>query len=124
MDFDKINEELKQQFPELYAMNEMAMLDGGIILRNDGDNAKFSHFHWHNVHFNLFNRIPKNVTELRNRIHFESEKNLLSDNELTELFNLLYKRSNKKAGKYFQTVHDFAVAQWELLNDRDVDEEY
>ena len=49
----KVSEKLKEQFPELFAMNEMAELDGGIIVRNDNDDSKFSHFHWGGVHFNL-----------------------------------------------------------------------
>lgn len=115
-EIQKLNEQIKQQFPELFAMNEMAELDGGIVVRNDNDNSKFSHFHWGGVHFNLFDRIPKNVTELKNRIHFDKEKNKLSTSQLKQLLKILYSKPSKKAGKKFSTVHEFTVFEWEILN--------
>lgn len=122
--FEKLNEEIKKDFPELFALNEMAELDGGIVVRNDNDDSKFSHFHWGGVHFNLFEEIPENVTELKRRIHFEKEKEKLSDNQLKDLFNLLYAKPQKKAGKKFDTVYEFTVFEWEILNQRDVDNKY
>ena len=120
----KVSEKLKEQFPELFAMNEMAELDGGIIVRNDNDDSKFSHFHWGGVHFNLFEQIPKNITDLRNRIHFEKEESRLTTKQLKDLLNILYLKSTKKAGRLFDNVHEFVVAQWELLNNREVDFPY
>lgn len=123
-DFEKLNEQIKQEFPELFAMNEMAELDGGIVVRNDNDDSKFSHFHWGGIHFNLFENIPKNVSELKERIHFKKEENKLNDKQLKDLFDILYRKSTKKAGKFFENVYEFVVAQWELLNDREVDKPY
>ena len=120
----KLNEKIREQFPELFAMNEMAELDGGIVVGNDRDDSKFSHFHWSGVHFNLFEQIPKNVTDLKNRIHFEKEENRLNVKQLKDLLTILYKRSTKKAGRLFNNVHEFVVAQWELLNNREVDLPY
>lgn len=123
-DFEKLNEQIKQEFPELFAMNEMAELDGGIVVRNDNDDSKFSRFHWGGIHFNLFENIPKNVSELKERIHFKKEENKLNDKQLKDLFDILYRKSTKKAGKFFENVYEFVVAQWELLNDREVDKPY
>ena len=123
-DFEKLKEQIKQEFPELFAMNEMAELDGGIVVRNDNDDSKFSHFHWGGIHFNLFENIPKNVSELKERIHFKKEENKLNDKQLKDLFDILYRKSTKKAGKFFENVYEFVVAQWELLNDREVDKPY
>lgn len=124
MDYKELNKHIQQEFPELFTMNEMAELDGGIVVRSDNNDSKFSHFHWGGVHFNLFERIPNNAVELKNRIHFEKEKDKLSTKQLKGLLDLLYKKSTKKAGKFFNNVHEFAVAQWELLNKREVDKEY
>lgn len=124
MNIKRITERIKQQHPELFAMNEMAELDGGIVVRNDNDDSKFSHFHWGNVHFNLFEQIPANVSELKNRIHFKKEDNVLSNKQLNDLFKILYSKPQRKAGQKFETVHEFAVFQWEVLNKRDVDEPY
>lgn len=123
-EIEKLNEKTQKEFPELFTLNEMAELDGGIIIRNDNDDSKFSHFHWGGVHFNLFEQIPKNVTELKQRIHFKKEENVLNIKDLKVLFNILYQKSTKKAGCLFDCVYDFAVAQWELLNNREVDKPY
>lgn len=120
---EKLAEQMRKQFPELYTMNEMAELDAGIVVRNDNDDTKFSHFHWNGVHFNLFERVPRNVTELKTRIHFPKEQNKLSDKELSYLFNVLTHKSALRAGRTFDNVHDYAVSIWETLNKRQVDEE-
>jgi len=117
----QVIEELNRELDEaLLLLNEMAKLDGGIIVRNDDDDKKFAHFHWKNVHFDLTSEIPKNVTELRQRIHFDKELNLLSVRDLQDLLQLLHSKSQKKAGKGFDTVYEFTIAQWELLNERDI----
>ena len=121
-EIEQLNEQLKEAlYPELFPILEMAELDGGIVVRNDNDDKKFSHFHWHGVHFDLFEQIPKNITELKRRIHFEKEQNKLTSSDLANLLKILYSKSTKKAGRYFDNVHDFTVAQWELLNNREVD---
>ena len=123
-EFEDLNKQIKQQFPELFAINEMAELDGGIVVRNDNDDSKFSHFHWGGVHFNLFEEIPKNVSELKSRIHFKKEQNKLTTKQLKQLLNILHSRPQKKAGRKFDTVHEFTVFEWEVLNNRDVDSLY
>lgn len=101
---------------------EMATLDGDIVVRNDGAETKFAHFHWKGVHFRFQRNLPKNSTELKNMIAFESEKNYLKPDDYKYLLSLLAKKPVKgnRRGNY-KTVYDLAQDQWELLNERTLD---
>lgn len=117
----EIDTEVKQIIEELQPIVEIAKLDGDIIVRNVGDDKKFPHFHWKNIHFELKSyECPKNVNELKEMIYFDSEKHKLSSKDLKDLLKILQNKSNKKAGKYFPDVYTFIISIWETLNEREI----
>ena len=108
-------------------MNEMANIEKYIIVHNDKepgqslDNDKFAYFHYNDIHFKFKQECPKNLTELKTMIAFDSEKNQISDRELSELLKILQRKpSGKKRGNY-ERVYDFVIDTWETLNEREVD---
>lgn len=108
-------------------INEMANIEKCIIVHNDKepgqslDNDKFAHFHYNDIHFKFKQECPKNLTELKTMIAFDSEKSQISDRELSELLKILQRKpSGKKRGNY-ERVYDFVIDTWETLNEREVD---
>ena len=91
---------------------ETAKLDGGIIV--DNSNSDFPHFKWKVGCFALTNNIPQNIEEL-----VKGQKTL-TDSDLKELLKILHSKPQIKASKGFDTVYAFAVAEWELLNEREI----
>ena len=94
MDFKQLNEEL-WIIQDEQNINEMAKIEKFIIVHNDRepeqdiDNLKFAHFHYNNIHFKFKQECPKNITELRQMIAFDSEQKKITDKELKDLLKLL-----------------------------------
>ena len=123
----QLNEELMIINDELN-MNEMAHIEKFIIVHNDKepgqelDNEKFAHFHYNNVHFKFKQECPKNITELKSMIAFDSEKLKLNDKELNKLLKLLQRKPSRQGKVHHTTVYDKVIDAWLLLNeDRDID---
>ena len=108
-------------------INEMAKIEKLIIVHNDKepgqdvDNLKFAHFHYNNIHFKFKQECPRNITELRQMIAFDSEQKKITDKELKDLLKLLQKRPTKTNRIKADTVYDLTIGTWEILNDRDSD---
>lgn len=108
-------------------INEMAKIEKFIIVHNDRepgqdvDNLKFAHFHYNNIHFKFKQECPRNLTELRQMIAFDSEQKKITDKELKDLLKLLQKRPTKTNRIKADTVYDLTIGTWEILNDRDPD---
>ena len=108
-------------------INEMAKLDGGIIVHNENDSStktdqlKFAHFHYKNIHFKFSKNLPKNVSQLRKLIAFDKEQKLISDNELTQLAKILKSKPTRPKKTKAKTVYEAIIDIWELLNERDAD---
>lgn len=85
-------QELTKILEELLSLNEMAVINDTIEVNNEdvtndkGEvQEKFAHFHWvykRKVHFKFSNRIPKNISELKQLFAFKTDARLLSDKEL------------------------------------------
>ena len=105
----------------------MAKIEKLIIVHNDKepgqdvDNLKFAHFHYNNIHFKFKQECPRNITELRQMIAFDSEQKKITDKELKDLLKLLQKRPTKTNRIKADTVYDLTIGTWEILNDRDSD---
>ena len=120
-DVKQVNEELNNALNEaLLQLNEMAEIEGGIVVRNDDDDKKFAYFHWRGVHFELKQEIPKNITELKQRIYFKKEEKLLSSKDLQELLKLLRKTPQRDWARIFGTVYNYTVNTWQTLNGREI----
>ena len=126
MDVKQSNEEL-WIIQDEQNINEMAKIEKFIIVHNDRepgqdiDNLKFAHFHYNNIHFKFKQECPKNITELRQMIVFDSEQKKITDKELKDLLKLLQKRPTKTNRIKADTVYDLTIGTWEILNDRDPD---
>lgn len=126
MDAKQLNEEL-WIIQDEQNINEMAKIEKLIIVHNDKepgqdvDNLKFAHFHYNNIHFKFKQECPKNITELRQMIAFDSEQKKITDKELKDLLKLLQKRPTKTNRIKADTVYDLTIGTWEILNDRDPD---
>ena len=126
MDVKQLNEEL-WIIQDEQNINEMAKIEKFIIVHNDRepgqdvDNLKFAHFHYNNIHFKFKQECPKNITELRQMIAFDSEQKKITDKELKDLLKLLQKRPTKTNRIKADTVYDLTIGTWEILNDRDPD---
>lgn len=126
MDVKQLNEEL-WIIQDEQNINEMAKIEKFIIVHNDKepgqdvDNLKFAHFHYNNIHFKFKQECPKNITELRQMIAFDSEQKKITDKELKDLLKLLQKRPTKTNRIKADTVYDLTIGTWEILNDRDPD---
>lgn len=126
MDVKQFNEEL-WIIQDEQNINEMAKIEKLIIVHNDKepgqdvDNLKFAHFHYNNIHFKFKQECPKNITELRQMIAFDSEQKKITDKELKDLLKLLQKRPTKTNRIKADTVYDLTIGTWEILNDRDPD---
>ena len=126
MDAKQLNEEL-WIIQDEQNINEMAKIEKFIIVHNDRepgqdvDNLKFAHFHYNNIHFKFKQECPKNITELRQMIAFDSEQKKITDKELKDLLKLLQKRPTKTNRIKADTVYDLTIGTWEILNDRDPD---
>ena len=126
MDVKQLNEEL-WIIQDEQNINEMAKIEKLIIVHNDKepgqdvDNLKFAHFHYNNIHFKFKQECPKNITELRQMIAFDSEQKKITDKELKDLLKLLQKRPTKTNRIKADTVYDLTIGTWEILNDRDPD---
>lgn len=126
MDVKQLNEEL-WIIQDEQNINEMAKIEKFIIVHNDRepgqdvDNLKFAHFHYNNIHFKFKQECPKNISELRQMIAFDSEQKKITDKELKDLLKLLQKRPTKTNRIKADTVYDLTIGTWEILNDRDPD---
>ena len=126
MDVKQLNEQL-WIIQDEQNINEMAKIEKLIIVHNDRepgqdvDNLKFAHFHYNNIHFKFKQECPKNITELRQMIAFDSEQKKITDKELKDLLKLLQKRPTKTNRIKADTVYDLTIGTWEILNDRDPD---
>lgn len=126
MDVKQLNEQL-WIIQDEQNINEMAKIEKFIIVHNDRepgqdvDNLKFAHFHYNNIHFKFKQECPKNITELRQMIAFDSEQKKITDKELKDLLKLLQKRPTKTNRIKADTVYDLTIGTWEILNDRDPD---
>lgn len=126
MDAKQLNEQL-WIIQDEQNINEMAKIEKLIIVHNDKepgqdvDNLKFAHFHYNNIHFKFKQECPKNITELRQMIAFDSEQKKITDKELKDLLKLLQKRPTKTNRIKADTVYDLTIGTWEILNDRDPD---
>lgn len=126
MDAKQLNEQL-WIIQDEQNINEMAKIEKFIIVHNDRepgqdvDNLKFAHFHYNNIHFKFKQECPKNITELRQMIAFDSEQKKITDKELKDLLKLLQKRPTKTNRIKADTVYDLTIGTWEILNDRDPD---
>lgn len=126
MDAKQLNEEF-WIIQDEQNINEMAKIEKFIIVHNDRepgqdvDNLKFAHFHYNNIHFKFKQECPKNITELRQMIAFDSEQKKITDKELKDLLKLLQKRPTKTNRIKADTVYDLTIGTWEILNDRDPD---
>ena len=126
MDVKQLNEEL-WIIQDEQNINEMAKIEKFIIVHNDRepgqdvDNLKFAHFHYNNIHFKFKQECPRNITELRQMIAFDSEQEKITDKELKDLLKLLQKRPTKTNRIKADTVYDLTIGTWEILNDRDSD---
>lgn len=126
MDIEHINEELAiiQDNDNMY---EMANIEKQIIVHNDrengqaGDNLKFAHFNYKNVHFKFTQECPKNITQLKEMIAFNVEQKKLNDKDLTELLKLLKRKPSGKKRGIYNCVYDLVIDTWETLNERDAD---
>ena len=102
-------------------MNEMANIEKYIIVHNDKepgqslDNDKFAYFHYNDIHFKFKQECPKNLTELKTMIAFDSEKNQISDRELSELLKILQRKpSGKKLRE--KALEDEFMKVFDLIN--------
>ena len=126
MDVKQLNEQL-WIIQDEQNINEMAKIEKLIIVHNDRepgqdvDNLKFAHFHYNNIHFKFKQECPRNITELRQMIAFDSEQKKITDKELKDLLKLLQKRPTKTNRIKADTVYDLTIGTWEILNDRDSD---
>ena len=126
MDAKQLNEEF-WIIQDEQNINEMAKIEKFIIVHNDRepgqdvDNLKFAHFHYNNIHFKFKQECPRNITELRQMIAFDSEQKKITDKELKDLLKLLQKRPTKTNRIKADTVYDLTIGTWEILNDRDPD---
>ena len=126
MDVKQLNEQL-WIIQDEQNINEMAKIEKLIIVHNDRepgqdvDNLKFAHFHYNNIHFKFKQECPRNITELRQMIAFDSEQEKITDKELKDLLKLLQKRPTKTNRIKADTVYDLTIGTWEILNDRDSD---
>ena len=126
MDAKQLNEEF-WIIQDEQNINEMAKIEKFIIVHNDRepgqdvDNLKFAHFHYNNIHFKFKQECPRNITELRQMIAFDSEQKKITDKELKDLLKLLQKRPTKTNRIKADTVYDLTIGTWEILNDRDSD---
>lgn len=123
----QINEELLIVQDELN-IDEMAKIEKFIIVHNDKepgqdlDNEKFAHFHYANIHFKFRKECPKNITQLREMIAFNSEQTKITDKELSELLKLLKRKPSRQGKAFHSNVYDKVVDAWSILNeDRDID---
>ena len=125
-DIQEINEELSIILDN-NNMNEMANIEKCIVVHNDretgqiGDNLKFAHFHYKNIHFKFKQECPRNVIELRQMIAFESEQTKIKDNELSDLLKILQKKPSNNKRIKADNVYDFVIGTWETLNEREAD---
>ena len=126
MDFKQLNEEL-WIIQDEQNINEMAKIEKFIIVHNDRepgqdiDNLKFAHFHYNNIHFKFKQECPRNITELRQMIAFDSEQKKITDKELKDLLKLLQKRPTVKRRAPYNNVYDYVLDTWETLNEREPD---
>ena len=126
MDFKQINEDLIYEIHMATPINEMAKINGVIIVHNEDDESegmdqlKFAHFHYKNIHFRFSRNIPKNATQARRMIAFKREQSKIDDHELTELCKVLKSRPVRKHVSA-PTVYQYAMDVWVGLNDRDID---
>lgn len=126
MNAKQLNEEL-WIIQDEQNINEMAKIEKFIIVHNDReagqdvDNLKFAHFRYNNIHFKFKQECPRNLTELRQMIAFDSEQKKITDKELKDLLKLLQKRPTKTNRIKADTVYDLTIGTWEILNDRDAD---
>lgn len=97
-------------------INEMARIGKYIEVNNEdtidsngNSNKKFPHFHWlynRKIHFKFANRMPKNASELRKMIAFDSEQSKITDQELNKLAKLL------KSKHEDTTLYQAALDMW------------
>lgn len=126
MNIKQLNEEL-WIIQDEQNINEMAKIEKFIIVHNDRepgqdlDNLKFAHFHYNNIHFKFKQECPRNITELRQMIAFNSEQKKITDKELKDLLKLLQKRPTKTNRIKANTVYDLTIGTWEILNEREPD---
>lgn len=126
MDFKQLNEEL-WIIQDEQNINEMAKIEKFIIVHNDRepgqelDNLKFAHFHYNNVHFKFKQKCPRNITELRQMIAFDSGQKKITDKELKDLLKLLQKKPSIKRRAPYNNVYDYVLDTWVTLNERDPD---
>lgn len=126
MDFKQLNEEL-WIIQDEQNINEMAKIEKFIIVHNDRepgqdiDNLKFAHFHYNNIHFKFKQECPRNITELRQMIAFDSEQKKITDEELKNLLKLLQKKPSIKRRAPYNNVYDYVLDTWETLNEREPD---
>lgn len=126
MDVKQLNEEL-WIIQDEQNINEMAKIEKFIIVHNDRepgqdiDNLKFAHFHYNNIHFKFKQECPKNITELRQMIAFDSEQKKITDKELKDLLKLLQKKPSVKRRAPYKNVYDYVLDTWATLNDREPD---
>lgn len=126
MDFKQLNEEL-WIIQDEQNINEMAKIEKFIIVHNDRepgqdiDNLKFAHFHYNNIHFKFKQECPRNITELRQMIAFDSEQKKITDKELKNLLKLLQKKPSIKRRAPYNNVYDYVLDTWETLNEREPD---
>lgn len=125
-ELQKLNEEF-WIFKDSQNMNEMARIEKVIIVHNDRepgqdiDNLKFAHFHYNNIHFKFRQQCPKNITELKTMIAFNSEITKINNKALSTLLGILQRRpSGSLRGKY-NNVYDYVLDVWETLNERNAD---
>ena len=125
MNIKRLNEEM-WKIQDNFAMNEMAKIEKVLIIHNDKepgqeiDNLKFAHFHYNDIHFRFRQVCPKNITELKEMIAFESEKKKITSKELANLLKLLQRKPIRTRVKA-DTVYDLTLAVWEILNEREAD---
>ena len=126
MDFKQLNEEL-WIIQDEQNINEMAKIEKFIIVHNDRepgqdiDNLKFAHFHYNNIHFKFKQECPRNITELRQMIAFDSGQKKITDKELKDLLKLLQKKPSIKRRAPYNNVYDYVLDTWVTLNERDPD---
>lgn len=124
--FKQLNEDLWIVQDNL-SINEMARIEKVIIVHTDrepgqyGDNLKFAHFHYNNIHFKFMQQCPKNITQLRQMIAFEKEQIKITDKELKNLLTILCRKPSKQNRIQTDSVYDYTIGAWEMLNERDVD---
>lgn len=135
MDFDTLIAKLREalDIAEGLQLNEMARINDTIEVNNEDitnekgeTQTKFPHFHWlykRKIHFKFANRIPNNVSELKQLLAYKSDKLGISDAELKKVLKDIWVEINDpEIGR--KTVYEVAFKTWENLHpNRDINSE-